>query len=122
MAGKSTVAQFVIVIGLAAAAIAQTAPANECQDESRPATEPAAPYIEKITVTESPSPYQIPKISSATKTSTPLRDLPQSVTVITQELMRDQLMMSIGDVVKYIPGITSHQGENNRDQIVIRGN
>jgi catecholate siderophore receptor len=81
-----------------------------------------APYFESITVTEAPPGYQIAAISSATKTSTPLRDLPQSVTVITQELMRDQLMMSIGDVVKYIPGITSHQGENNRDQIVIRGN
>jgi len=31
-------------------------------------------------------------------------------------------MASIADVVSYIPGITSHQGENNRDQLVIRGN
>ena len=61
-------------------------------------------------------------ISSATKTLTPLRDVPQSVTVVTQELIRDQLMMSIGDVVRYVPGVTAHQGENNRDQIIIRGN
>jgi catecholate siderophore receptor len=31
-------------------------------------------------------------------------------------------MASIADVVNYVPGITSHQGENNRDQLVIRGN
>ena len=32
-------------------------------------------------------------------------------------------MTSIGDVVKYIPGIQQqHQGENNRDQVIIRGN
>ena len=31
-------------------------------------------------------------------------------------------MSSVGDVVHYVPGITSHQGENNRDQVVIRGN
>ena len=31
-------------------------------------------------------------------------------------------MMSIGDVVRYVPGITAHQGENNRDQVIIRGN
>ncbi len=61
-------------------------------------------------------------ISSATKTLTPLRDVPQSVTVVTQDLIKDQLMMSIGDVVKYVPGISSHQGENNRDDVVIRGN
>ncbi len=61
-------------------------------------------------------------ISSATKTWTPLRDIPQAVTVVTQQQARDQAMMSIGDVVRYIPGITAVQGENNRDQMVIRGN
>jgi catecholate siderophore receptor len=66
--------------------------------------------------------YQIEAISSATKTLTPLRDTPQSITVVTKEQIRDQSFQSISDVVKYIPGIMSHQGENNRDQLVIRGN
>jgi catecholate siderophore receptor len=66
--------------------------------------------------------YQVPAISSGTKTPTLLRDVPQSVTVVTRQLMRDQLMSSIGDVVRYVPGVMLHQGENNRDQIVIRGN
>jgi catecholate siderophore receptor len=35
--------------------------------------------------------------------------------------MREQSMESIADAVGYVPGITSHQGENNRDQLVIRG-
>lgn len=66
--------------------------------------------------------YRAQKIDSATKTSTPLRDLPQSITVVTKEQIRDQSMGSIADVVNYVPGITAHQGENNRDQLVIRGN
>jgi catecholate siderophore receptor len=66
--------------------------------------------------------YQVPVLSSGTKTPTLLRDVPQSVTVITRQLMQDQLMTSIGDVVRYVPGVTLHQGENNRDQVVIRGN
>jgi catecholate siderophore receptor len=61
-------------------------------------------------------------VSSATRTTTPLRDVPQSITVVSRELMRDQLMTSMGDVVRYVPGVTAHQGENNRDQIIIRGN
>ena len=69
-----------------------------------------------------PGRLQAPAISSATKTPTPLRDVPQSVTVVTRELMRDQMMTSIADVVRYVPGITAHQGENNRDQVIIRGN
>jgi catecholate siderophore receptor len=74
-----------------------------------------------VTVMESPG-YVLQTTSSATKTLTPLRDIPQSITVVTQELMRNQLMMSIGDVVRYVPGVVAHQGENNRDQVVIRGN
>jgi catecholate siderophore receptor len=61
-------------------------------------------------------------VSSATKIPTPLRDVPQSISVVSRELIKDQLMMNVGDVVRYVPGITYHQGENNRDQVVIRGN
>ena len=63
-----------------------------------------------------------PAIASGTRTPTPLLDLPQSVTVVSQKLMRDQLMSSVADVIRYVPGISAHQGENNRDQVVIRGN
>ena len=76
---------------------------------------------ETLTV-EAPIGYQVPAITSATKTTTPLRDVPQSVTVVTRELVRDQLMASVADVMRYVPGITTHQGENNRDQVIIRGN
>jgi catecholate siderophore receptor len=61
-------------------------------------------------------------VTTATKTITPLRDVPQSVTVVPQQMMKDQLMTSIGQVVQYVPGIAAHQGENNRDQIIVRGN
>ena len=74
-----------------------------------------------VTVT-APEDYRVEAISSTTKTPTPLRDVPQSVTVVTQDLMKDQWMLSIGDVVRYVPGVTAHQGENNRDQVILRGN
>lgn len=76
--------------------------------------------IGAITVTEAPA-YTIPSTSSATRTPTPILNLPQSIAVVTQEQIRDQLMMSMGDVVRYIPGITAQQGEGNRDQLTIRG-
>jgi catecholate siderophore receptor len=82
---------------------------------------PVAAVRQTITVAES-SDYQVPAISSGTKTLTPLRDVPQSISVVSQEQIRDQMMMSIADVVRYVPGVTAHQGENNRDQVIIRGN
>jgi catecholate siderophore receptor len=74
-----------------------------------------------VTVTDMAG-YEGFAISSATKTLTPLRDVPQSITVVSREVIKDQGMQSIADVVRYVPGITAIQGENNRDQVVIRGN
>jgi len=74
-----------------------------------------------VTITDIAA-YGVSSISSATKTLTALRDIPQSISVVTKEQIRDQSMSSVADVVAYVPGITAHQGENNRDQLVIRGN
>ena len=63
-----------------------------------------------------------PIVSSATRTPVLILDVPQSITVVSRELIQDQVMGSIAEVVQYIPGITAGQGEGNRDQIVIRGN
>ena len=80
-----------------------------------------AGFRDQVTV-NAPEGYQVPVVTTATKTPTMLRDVPQSVTVVTKTLVQDQLMMSIGDVVRYVPGMAQHQGENNRDQVIIRGN
>jgi catecholate siderophore receptor len=66
--------------------------------------------------------YGVTRSSSATRTDAPLRDTPQSVTVISSELISDNAMQSLGDVVRYVPGITMGQGEGHRDQPTIRGN
>lgn len=59
---------------------------------------------------------------TATKTFTPLEDIPQSISVIKREQITDQMLSSVADVVRYVPGASSHQGENNRDEIILRGN
>ena len=65
--------------------------------------------------------YHANSTSTATKTNTPLRDIPQSITVITKQQVQDIGAQRIEDVVRYVPGVNWHQGEGNRDQIVIRG-
>lgn len=68
------------------------------------------------------APYNGGVTATATRTLTPLRDVPQSVTVITQQLIADQRMQSMADVVRYVPGVTMGQGEGNRDTPILRGN
>jgi outer membrane receptor for monomeric catechols len=66
--------------------------------------------------------YNASSSLTATKTDTPLVNVPQSLTVVTREQMQDQHMTNMGDVVRYVPGVGTHQGEGNRDQIIFRGN
>jgi catecholate siderophore receptor len=62
------------------------------------------------------------RIRTATKTDTPLRDVPQAVSVVSKKAMADLNMTSMADVVRYIPGVGYAQGEGNRDTPVFRGN
>jgi catecholate siderophore receptor len=57
----------------------------------------------------------------ATKTNTPLRDIPQSLSVITKNQIQDQAFQSLTEYTRYVPGVAIHQGEGNRDELVIRG-
>lgn len=59
--------------------------------------------------------------SVATKTNTALINIPQSVNVLTKEFIDDQNFQHITDATRYVPGVAIHQGEGNRDELVIRG-
>ena len=65
--------------------------------------------------------YAVKRISSATRTDTALRDTPQTITVITEALIKDQAMQSMADVARYVPGVGMANGEGNRDAPIFRG-
>jgi len=65
--------------------------------------------------------YAVPVVSSATRTPTPLRDVPQAVSVVSSVLIADQRMSSMADVTRYMPGVGFAQGEGNRDTPILRG-
>jgi catecholate siderophore receptor len=66
--------------------------------------------------------YRAARSATALKLDVPLRDVPQSVGVITRQLIADQGISGMADVVRYVPGITMGQGEGHTDQPTIRGN
>ena len=57
----------------------------------------------------------------ATKINTPLIDIPQSLSVITREFINDTNFQNLTDITRYVPGVAVHQGEGNRDELIIRG-
>jgi catecholate siderophore receptor len=77
---------------------------------------------EVITISGTRIGYDLDSTRSATKTDTPLLDIPQSISIITSQLIGDQGMRSMADVVRYVPGVQMAQGEGHRDAPVMRGN
>ena len=55
------------------------------------------------------------------KPPVPILDVPQSVSVITDDDIRNQGFRQIGDLIRYTPGVNTSQGEGHRDAVVFRG-
>ncbi len=58
---------------------------------------------------------------NALKTPTAIVDVPQAVSIVTDEDIRKQGIREIGDIVRYTPGVNTSQGEGHRDAVVFRG-
>ena len=51
---------------------------------------------------------------NALKTPTPIINVPQSLTIVTDEEMLEKGMRSIGDIIRYTPGVNTSQGEGHQ--------
>jgi catecholate siderophore receptor len=58
---------------------------------------------------------------AATKTLTPLRDVPQSVEIINRQLLDSQSARTLQDALVNVTAVSAAQGEGRRDQFLIRG-
>jgi len=85
--------------------------------------QPAAtlPEISVRSSRELPPTYSPPTAVSATRIEAPLRDIPQTVNVVPQQLLRDQGARSLDSVLKSVPGVGLSNGDGQRDQVTIRG-
>lgn len=91
------------------------------RSRTAPPPQETAPTASQVDQKNGSIGYMATRTSSATKTDTPLINVPQSVTVLTKEFIRDQNFQSIGDAIRYVPGVVPNQGEGHRDQITMRG-
>lgn len=60
---------------------------------------------------------------AGTKTSTPLVEVPQSISVVTRQQMDARNVQSVAEAVKYTPGVSTEPGgaDGRYDQLFIRG-
>ena len=58
---------------------------------------------------------------TALKTPVAIIDVPQTLSIVTDVDILKQGFRSIGDIVRYTPGVNTSQGEGHRDAVVFRG-
>ncbi|QGW78066.1 TonB-dependent siderophore receptor [Pseudomonas alkylphenolica] len=89
------------------------APALQAETLAIPATSVNSSYEEQS--------YKASESKTALKIDAPLRDIPQTVNVVPQSVIKDQGAQSMEDVLKNVPGIGLSNGDGQRDQVTIRG-
>ncbi|PAU63818.1 TonB-dependent receptor [Pseudomonas indica] len=94
-----------------------TAPALQAE-ESKTALEIPATTVTGIQTEDS---YKQSTSKSALKIDAPLRDIPQTVNVVPQSVIKDQNAQSMEDLLKNVPGVGLSNGDGQRDQVTIRG-
>lgn len=114
--------------------VASTAPGT--QPQQQPQTQPNQPSTQtqpnlpstqgdepiELVVTGEQDGYTVPEASTATLTDTPLRDIPQSIQVIPQQVIKDQGITRIVDAVRNVSGTQIGGGYGNLfGEVRIRG-
>ncbi|WP_282374954.1 TonB-dependent siderophore receptor [Pseudomonas sp. PS01302] len=95
-----------LLLGLALPVITQAAqPQKGNANEPQVAKRLQTWTLEPITVSGELEGYTAPTATSATRTDTPLKEVPQSVQVVTQSMLREQDSHSLADALANVSGV-----------------
>ena len=66
--------------------------------------------------------YYVPDASTATRTDTPIRDIPASIQVVPREVIEDQGATNVREILRNVSGVTFSTASGGRgEQFIIRG-
>jgi iron complex outermembrane receptor protein len=69
----------------------------------QPSAQNEAPI--ELVVTGEQDTYRVPEASAATRTDTPIRDIPQSIQVIPRQVLKDQQVIRLTDAIRNVSGV-----------------
>jgi len=76
----------------------------------------------EIVVTGEQDGYSVPNASTATRTDTPLRDIPRSIQVIPRQVLEDQQVVQLREALRNVSGVNQDSGfAGTVDRFIIRG-
>ncbi|MDZ7954625.1 TonB-dependent siderophore receptor [Nostoc sp. DedQUE09] len=116
---------FGVIPDVTAAQQPETPQAQEKPTSETPQEEPAAQQDEPIelVVTGEQDGYRVQDATTATKTDTPLRDIPQSIQVVPREVLEDRNARSLAEAVETVSGVVDGADYNGSpaQDFIIRG-
>ncbi len=102
----------------------QPTPEQDLPDQIQP-SQPAAEGEEEIEIVvtgEQETRYSVPNATTGTRTDTPLRDIPQSIQVVPEQVLEDQQVIRVGDALQNISGVVNQGNYSNQSDLInIRG-
>ncbi|MEM7350420.1 MAG: TonB-dependent siderophore receptor [Acidobacteriota bacterium] len=102
------------------AAVEPDAAAAAAENETKDASDPQVTIEDELLV-EDTAPYLPETLSTATKSSTPLRLLPASVSALSHAMLRDRNALVLGDALTNVPGVNAQSNSGVHDLFFIRG-
>ena len=102
---------------------AGSAAQSPAQSNTAPAMQDP-PALGGMTVTDTALPIEIGRKQESPKATRPVRDTPQTVTILTKEVIDQQNLLTLRDMLSTVPGITFGAAEGGTppsDQINLRG-
>ena len=97
---------------LLGSALAASPAMAESADSAAADAQPERSYLPaEIVVSGEREGYGNEDGSSATKTPTPLIDVPQGVSFITEDQLEDQSIRQLNDALRYVPGVSMESGK-----------
>ncbi|KRG40959.1 ferric-rhodotorulic acid transporter [Stenotrophomonas panacihumi] len=103
---------------LAAACALATLPAWAAE---APAASGDVQTLDRLNVAAARPTYTVEKVAAGTRFELAPREIPQSVTVVTQARMKDQNLQSIGEVLNNVTGVSYSQTDSERVEFFARG-
>lgn len=97
---------------------AQTAPAASPEEE-KPATDEVYTLPNFVVSTEKDRGYLSTNASSGTKLNQSLQEIPATISIVNQEMIRDTGANSVQELLRYAPGVTT--SGNKTEDIQVRG-
>lgn len=98
-------------------------PATTTPEDAEVAEEtPEGEELEIVVTGERETGYSVPNATTGTRTDTPLRDIPQSIQVVPQEVIRDQQVTRLDEALRNVSGVIFRGDVQSRgEEYTIRG-